>query len=142
MKDYEIPDDPITYESVGEKDVFYLIRSARKGIRYPRFAALTKTFPFSMSEWSAFLHISERTLQRYSKEEKAFDPVSSERIIEITLLYQEGIEVFGNRKKLDAWLDNQNIAFGGAKPKELLDSTLGSQLIRNELVRIEHGILA
>ncbi|MFA5816320.1 MAG: MbcA/ParS/Xre antitoxin family protein [Bacteroidales bacterium] len=142
MKDYEIPDDPIMYESVGEKDVFYLIQAARKGIGYPRFAALAKAFPFSIRDWSGFLHISERTLQRYSKEAKAFDPVSSERIIEITLLYKQAITVFGSKNKLDVWLDIQNVALGGAKPKELLDSTLGLQLVRNELVRIEHGILS
>lgn len=142
MKAYEIPDDPISYDSVEEKDVFYLIHAARKGIGYPRFAALTKSFPFSISDWSGFLHLSERTIQRYQKEEKSFDPVSSEHIIEITLLYKKGIEVFGNRKKIDSWLEYQNIALGGSKPKELLNSTLGLKLIRDELVRIEHGILA
>jgi len=142
MKDYDIPEDPITYESVGEKDVFYLISAARKGIGYARFALMARAFPFSMSEWSVFLHISERTLQRYSKEVKAFDPVSSERIIEITLLYKAGVEVFGSKEKVDSWLGMQNLALGGIKPKELLDSTLGMQLIRNEFIRIEHGILA
>ena len=142
MKDYELPDDAITYDSVSEKDVLYLIHAARKGIGYPWFASMAKAFPFSMSDWSGFLHISERTLQRYAKEMKAFDAVSSERIIEITLLYKEGVEVFGNKKKFDAWLNIQNVALGGARPKELLDSNLGLLLIRNELVKIEHGVLA
>jgi putative toxin-antitoxin system antitoxin component (TIGR02293 family) len=141
MKNYE-SDDSITYQSVSDKDVFYLIRAARKGIGYTRFAALARSFPFSISDWSGFLHLSERTIQRYQKEVKAFDPVSSERIIEITLLYKQAVEVFGSKKKLDIWLDIQNIALGGARPKELFDSTLGIQLIRNELTRIEHGILA
>jgi putative toxin-antitoxin system antitoxin component (TIGR02293 family) len=142
MKDYDIPIDPITYESVGEKDVLYLINAARKGIGYSRFAAMAKAFPFSMSDWSEFLHISGRTLQRYSKEVKVFDQVSSEKIIEITLLYQEGIEVFGSKKKLDFWLGIPNVALGGVMPKELFDSSLGLQLIRNEFVRIAHGILS
>ncbi|MCX6226352.1 MAG: MbcA/ParS/Xre antitoxin family protein [Bacteroidia bacterium] len=142
MKEYSKPDEPITYESVDEKDVLYLIRAVRTGIGYPRFAALAKAFPFSINDWSGFLHLSERTIQRYQKEVKAFDPVSSERIIEITLLYKHAVEVFGSKKKLDVWLDIQNVALGGAKPKELLDSTFGLQLIRNELVRIEHGVLS
>ncbi len=142
MKDYEIPDEAITYESVGDMDVFYLMRVARQGIGYSRFASLTKSFPFSMSDWSEFLHLSERTIQRYAKEEKSFDAVSSERIIEITLLYKDGVDVFGNRKKFDSWLGIQSVALGGTAPKELLDSALGIQLIRNELMRIEQGVLA
>jgi putative toxin-antitoxin system antitoxin component (TIGR02293 family) len=142
MKDYDIPDDAIDFESVGDMDVFYLMRVARKGLGYSRFASLTKSFPFSMSDWSEFLHLSERTIQRYAKEAKAFDPVSSEKIIEITLLYKDGVGVFGNRKKFDSWLSIPAVALGGAAPKELLDSTMGIQLIRNELMRIEHGILA
>lgn len=142
MKTYSKPDEPITYESLDEMDVLYLIRTVRKGIVYPRFAELTKAFPFSVNDWSGFLHLSERTIQRYQKEERSFDPVSSERIIEITLLYKHAVEVFGSKKKLDAWLDIQNAALGGSKPKELLDSTFGLQLIRNELARIEHGVLS
>ena len=142
MKDYEIPDDAITFESVGDMDVFYLMRVARKGLEYSHFASLTKSFPFSMSDWSEFLHLSERTIQRYAKEAKSFDAVSSERIIEITLVCKEGAEVFGNRKKFDSWLTIQSVALAGAAPRELLNSTLGIQLIRNELMRIEHGVLA
>ena len=142
MKNYPVKDTPISYETVNEKDVFYLIKAARNGIGYSRFATLAKAFPFTVSDWSAFLHVSERTLQRYQKEGKAFDPVSSERIIEITLLYKQAIKVFGTRKKLDIWLDEPNLALGGSKPKDLLDSTLGIQLVRNELQRIEYGVLA
>lgn len=142
MKKYAIPDDPISLESIEDLDILYLIGTARNGIGYHRFTSLTKTFPFSLSDWSGFLHISERTIQRYQKQVKAFDPVASERIIEIALLYKHAIGVFGSKNKLDAWLDTQSVAFGGIKPKNLMDSSMGLQLIRNELVRIEHGILA
>ncbi len=142
MENYPVQDAPISYETVNEKDVFYLIQAARHGIGYSRFATLAKSFPFTVSDWSGFLHVSERTLQRYQKEEKTFDPVSSERIIEITLLYKQAVSVFGNRKKLDIWIDEPNLALGGSKPKDLLDSSLGVQLVRNELQRIEYGILS
>ncbi|MDD4646528.1 MAG: MbcA/ParS/Xre antitoxin family protein [Bacteroidales bacterium] len=141
MKSYKIPDGQISYESIEENDALYLIQVARKGIVYPRFVALTKSFPFSINEWSGFLHLSERTMQRYQKEEKSFDPVVSEHILGVILLYKQATTVFGNKKKLDSWLNIPNVALGGVKPKELLDSYMGIQLIRNELIRIEHGIL-
>ena len=40
------------------------------------------------------------------------------------------------------WLDAENIALGGVKPKSLLDSTFGIEIVKDELTRIEHGILA
>ena len=36
----------------------------------------------------------------------------------------------------------ENLALGGAKPKELLDNTFGITLIEEELVKIEYGIFA
>ena len=95
-----------------------------------------------MNEWSGFLHLSERTMQRYQKENKSFDSIYSEKIISIAMLYYYGIDVFGNKENFDKWLETKNIALGGLLPKELFDNTFGLQLIRDELTRIQHGILA
>ncbi len=141
MKSYPSADAAITYDSVNEKDAFYLISLARQGLGYPLFNKLAEAFAFTMHEWAGFLHISERTMQRYQKEGRAFDPVSSERIIEITLFYKQAIEVFGSREKANAWMGTEQVALGGARPKELLDSSMGIRLLQSELVRIAHGIL-
>lgn len=95
-----------------------------------------------MQDWSRFLHLSERTMQRYKKEKKDFDPIYSEKIIEITLVYNRGVEVFGNQGKFDTWLETSNIALGGMTPKSLLDNTFGIQFVKDELIRIEQGVLA
>ena len=58
------------------------------------------------------------------------------------LLFQKGIEVFGNASKFITWIDSKNIALGGIKPKNLLDNAFGINLIKDELIKIEHGILA
>ena len=81
-------------------------------------------------------------MQRYKKERKSFDSNSSEKIIEIALLYKYGIEVFGNKEKFNTWLETKNVALGGIVPKELLDNTFGINLLKDELTRIEYGILA
>ena len=95
-----------------------------------------------MSEWSSFLHISDRTMQRYTKENRTFDPLQSEKIVEIALLYNKGTEVFGEQGKFDTWLEAGNLALGNIKPKSLLDNSFGIGLLKDELVRIEYGILA
>ena len=86
--------------------------------------------------------MSERTMQRYKKEKKTFDPIYSEKILEVMLLYKLGINVFGNKEKFISWIETKNLALGGVKPKELLDNTFGISLLKDELTRIEHGILA
>lgn len=138
----EVNESMISYGAVDDNDLFSLIETIRKGVAYLFFLKLAKNSPFSLEEWSGYLHLSERTLQRYKKNQKPFDPVSSEKILEITMLYKFGIEVFGDKNKLGNWLATSNVALGGRKPKEILDSSFGVQWIKDELTRIEQGILA
>ncbi|WP_114783196.1 type II RES/Xre toxin-antitoxin system antitoxin [Botryobacter ruber] len=135
-------DSSLSYKLIDDRDVFALIKTVREGIKYTVFKSIADRSPFSSEDWSAFLHLSERTFQRYKKEERTFDPIHSEKIIEITLVYNKGIEVFGNPDKFNTWLESKNVALGGVRPKELLDSTFGISLLRDELTRIEHGVLA
>lgn len=62
--------------------------------------------------------------------------------LEIALLYLKGLDVFVDSQKFNTWLESQNIALGGIKPKDLLDNTFGINMIKDELSRIEHGVLA
>jgi uncharacterized protein (DUF2384 family) len=50
--------------------------------------------------------------------------------------------VFGDKERFNVWLNATNIALGNVKPKDLLDNTFGISLLKDELGRIEHGILA
>ncbi len=132
----------ISYSSVDDRDILQLISTIRQGIKYALFISLAEKSPFSLNEWSGFLHISERTMQRYKKEKKSFDPIYSEKILEVTLLYKFGADVFGSNEKFNSWLETKNIMLGGVKPKDLLDNTFGISLVKDELTRIEYGILA
>ena len=132
----------LDYEQVNEADSLYLMQVARQGVNFESFLALIKKISFSMPDWSRFLHITDRTMQRYKKEMKSFDTIQSEKILQITLLYKKGIDVFGDKTKFDTWLISNNIALGNIKPKDLLDNAFGINLLNDELIRIEHGVLA
>ena len=142
MKPIELTPNTFSYNSVDDKDVFSIINTIKKGIKFSVFNSIALNSPFSLIEWSGFLNISERTMQRYKKERKSFDSNSSEKIIEIALLFKYGIEVFGNKDKFNTWLETKNVALGGIVPKELLDNTFGINLLKDELTRIEYGVLA
>ena len=135
-------DSAVSYNTLDDARLISLIDTVRKGISFPVFSSLVSHGPFSIIEWSAFLHLSERTLQRYRKEKKRFDPIHSEKIVEITMLFNLGAEIFGNKTRFDTWLSSDNIALGGQKPKTFLDNTFGIGLLKDELMRIEQGVLA
>ena len=88
------------------------------------------------------MHVSERTMQRYQKEKRSFDSLQSEKFLEIVLLYKKGTEVFGTKEKFNSWIETENLALGKIKPKQLLDNTFGINLLKDELTRIEYGVLA
>ena len=132
----------ITYRTADDSSVLALINTAREGIQYALFNSLLQKSPFTLNEWTKFLHLSERTMQRLKSEKRVFDPVSSEKILELTMLYKLGHEVFGNKEKFSLWLNRNNVALGNKAPKELLDSSFGADLVKDELHRIEHGVLA
>jgi len=131
-----------SYKSVDDKNVLGLIGTVRQGVPYEEFEKIFHDGPFTLQEWANFLQISERTIQRNQKEKKAFQPAQSERIIEIAMLYQYGVEVFGDRENFNTWLNAKSIALGGRVPRELLDTRWGLGMVKDELGRIEQGVLA
>ena len=138
----DIFDPQVAYGSVDDINALSLVEMVRHGIKFATFDGFANKISFSLAEWSGYLHLSERTMQRYRNEKRTFDPLQSEKIIEIALLYNRGIEVFGHTATFESWLETGNIALDGIKPKMLLDNSFGINLIRDELTRIEFGILA
>jgi len=138
----ELNEPAVAYNSLDDGNVFMLINAIKRGINYSFFERLSKNIPFTLREWSSYLHLSERSLNRYKKDRGNFSATASEKILEITMLNKYGIEVFGNQVKFNTWLNTKNIALGGLTPKYLLDSSFGIQIIKNELTRIEYGVLS
>jgi putative toxin-antitoxin system antitoxin component (TIGR02293 family) len=141
-KTLNILDKNISYNSVDDKDILLLIHTVKTGIKFAIFNSIANSSPFTLNEWSNFLHLSERTMQRYKRQKKTFDALHSEKIVEIALLYKLGVDVFGNKEKFNSWLETENLALGKMKPKTLLDNSFGIGLLRDELTRIEYGVLA
>lgn len=135
-----LPD--LSMDNVDDHTILYVIREVRNGIAYSSFTNAVKNVPLTMKEWSDILDLSERTLQRYKKDKRTFDTLQSEKIVQVTLLLRYGRQVFGDEKKFNLWLNTENLSIGNVKPKEMLDSSFGIDLLKDELTRIEYGILA
>lgn len=132
----------IGYSSIDDRGVFSIIDSINRGISFASFENIIKKYSFTLQNWADFLHISNKTLSRYQKESKTFDALQSERILQIEILYSKGEAVFGNRENFTTWLETSNLALGDILPLDLLKTSFGINLLLDELVRIEHGVLA
>ncbi|MCB0669144.1 MAG: antitoxin Xre/MbcA/ParS toxin-binding domain-containing protein [Saprospiraceae bacterium] len=128
--------------AVEDQDVMRLVDIARKGLLYSTFEVLASYLAFTQNEWSHFLNTTVRTLQRYKKDKKPLPQPISERIIQIQMIYQLGLDVFDDQASFDQWLNMKSIALGGRKPKDLLDSSFGIEVVKDELNRIEYGLFA
>jgi len=132
IKKYKIPED----------DSVEMVNMLREGVEFTYLNSISDRIHFTLEDWASYLHLSERTIQRYKKEKKNFDTIYSEKIVQIDLLYKKGAEIFGSEDNFHTWMDTKSIPLGGVKPKELLDTTYGINLVADELGRIEHGIFA
>lgn len=118
-----------------------IIAVIRAGIPYSLFGLIQKQAPYTETNWADFLSISTKTLQRYKKSKSRLKPIHSEKIIEMAEVTRTGVEVFGSMDKFNLWLNTPNYALGEMKPIDLLNGSYGKNLVMEELVRIEHGIL-
>lgn len=132
IKKYKIPED----------DAVEMVSMLRQGVEFTYLNSISDRIHFTLEDWASYLHLSERTIQRYKKEKKNFDTIYSEKIVQIDLLYKKGAEIFGSETNFNTWMDTKSIPLGSVKPKELLDTTYGINLVADELGRIEHGIFA
>ncbi|MFT4566680.1 MAG: hypothetical protein ACI9FN_001641 [Saprospiraceae bacterium] len=69
-----------------------------------------------------------------------FDKATSEHIIQLKTLYEQGIEVFNDLVSFNTWLDQPVEAYEGASSFSLLDTSFGIKLVSDELIRIDYGL--
>lgn len=118
-----------------------LVFAIKSGLPYTIFDLIQHSSPFSLQDWSEFLNISYKSLQRYKTNQTRFKPIYAEKIFELAEVLDAGMDVFGDMEKLKRWLTTENYALGNLQPVELLKSSYGKDLVLAELIRIDHGIL-
>ncbi len=123
-------------------DTFELMLMSREGLSIELFVQIMSSSPYTLKQWSQFLHLTERTIQRYKKEGQKFEALQSERIMEISRLRFYGSKVFGSDRLFDEWMNSKIVSLRNVRPVTLLDSSFGIDMIYDTLGRIEHGILA
>ena len=125
---------------VGATD-FDLLNLARKGVSKKAIVNLAKEISLTIQEVAGIMHISERTLQRYTPA-TLIKTEYTEKAIELAQLYERGTEVFGTIDNFNDWMKTPNYTLNGEVPLNLLDTSIGFDLITQTLGRIEYGIFS
>ena len=107
---------------------------------YRKFEKIMALVPFTQKEWANILHLSERTLQRYSKDNNSFEGIYVDRILQLEQLIQMGLETFVDAEALYRWLHREKKVLGHVINFESLYSTQGIQDIIDEIGRIQYGV--
>jgi putative toxin-antitoxin system antitoxin component (TIGR02293 family) len=107
---------------------------------YRKFAKIADLVPFTQREWAAILHLSEKTLQRYAKDNKNFEGIYVDRILQMQDLVDMGLEAFTNADTFYQWLKKDKPVLGHLLNFESLRTTTGIQLLKDEIGRILQGV--
>ncbi len=113
-----------------------------KDFTYTEFKKIADKAPFTQAEWAIILHLSERTLQRYAKNNGTFAPMNAERALQIAKVLEEGKITFGKVENFYEWLKRNPYMLEGNLSLESLTTADGIQLVLTQLGRIQHGIFA
>ncbi|MBF0352334.1 MAG: DUF2384 domain-containing protein [SAR324 cluster bacterium] len=120
---------------------FDLIEIARMGIPKKSINSLAECLHIPISELIQYLHVSERTLQRYSPD-KLLSSAISDHLLQIAKVYSRSLEVFEDAEDASMWLKQVNISLGNVPPMDLVDTISGIEMVLDELTRIEYGVFA
>jgi len=113
-----------------------------KDFTYNEFKKIADKTPFTQAEWASMLHVSERTLQRYAKNNGNFAPINAERALQIEKVLKEGEFTFGKIENFYNWIKRNPYMLGGNLSFESLTSAHGIERVLTQLHRIQHGLFA
>lgn len=116
-----------------------LLRGVEAGLPYGSLEALTDRFGLNRADVAAALRLPPRTLARRKRERK-LPADESDRLVRLARIAADAARVLGDERKAGSWLRDENIALGGERPIDLLNSDLGARQVEDVLGRIEFGV--
>ena len=123
-------------------ETYHLVEKAHEGVPVSAFFDILEFSGLSKIELTNLLDVSFKTIQRYQKDGKKLNAIHSEQLLKIIALYQKAEEVFGDLASFNRWLRKPAVGLGNRLPLKYLQTPGGTDLIMDELRRIEFGALA
>jgi len=145
MKSKKYKNTDTESQSLAEPDAVYELQKPSKiinDLNFNDFQKISAKVDLTQKEWAEILHLSERTLQRYARDNSSFNSNVVDRLIQIKKVIQRGHEVFGSYERFNLWLRGNPYMLEGQLSIHSLASIEGINNVLTQLGRIEHGILA
>ncbi len=144
IKKYVVPSEE-TKNNINEPMAVYAPLSFKKipttaEFTYKKFQKIADKVPFTQKEWASILNLSERTLQRYAKDNSIFSAIYIDRILHIEQLIQLGLQTFTNSTSFYNWLKKEKEVMGTKLNFESLYTSVGIQETINQVGRILHNV--
>jgi putative toxin-antitoxin system antitoxin component (TIGR02293 family) len=115
---------------------------ARKEFTYHEFKKIADRAPFTQAEWAAMLHVSERTLQRYAKNNGHFAAINAERALQIEKVLKEAKKTFGRTANFYNWLKRGPYMLEGHLSFQSLTTYSGIEKVLTQMERIQQGLFS
>jgi putative toxin-antitoxin system antitoxin component (TIGR02293 family) len=125
--------------TINVHDSFEQIALVKKGLSKTVFTNTMQATGLSLQQMAAILHTTDRTLRRFTHT-TILSTEHSEKLMQLILLYDKGVQVYDNIATFNNWLTTELTAIGGVAPSFYLDTTAGIQLLHSLLGRIQYGI--
>jgi putative toxin-antitoxin system antitoxin component (TIGR02293 family) len=121
---------------------YNLVINARKGMNTKIFYDILVLTGLEKDQLANMFHLSLKTIMRYTQANKNLDITTSEQALKIVALFKKGVDVFGSLAVFRNWLAKPQYGLGRQVPFQLMETSLGIDLITEELMRIEYGATA
>jgi putative toxin-antitoxin system antitoxin component (TIGR02293 family) len=115
-----------------------LIDRIRVGVKKSEWKDFIAEIGATEKEFEYILPTSISSMQK----KMLYDRETSERIYELARLFGLGYVVFDSISEFKQWLMTPSKALGNKQPFDLLDSSLGFEMVENEIIRIQHNVYA
>ena len=122
--------------------VYHSVKKLPAVLDYPyrKFDKIARQIALTQKEWAAILHLSEKTLQRYAKDNKNFEGIYVERILQMQELIELGLKTFTSPEALYRWLKRDKPVLGQLLTFDSLKTSEGIGLVTDEIGRIMYGV--
>lgn len=115
---------------------------AREGFPSTTLSRLSGSLGWTRAALIEQLGIAPRTAARRLTRREALSTTESERVLRLARVLARAIDVFESRDAAKQWLQEASTALGERKPIDLLATDIGTEVVLNELGKIDHGFFA
>lgn len=117
-----------------------LLRESKRQMTMLALKERMQANPMAIVAYAELLDTTAKGLLAMLEQKTPLKPAEAERVLLFDQTMARGLQVFGEQKKFERWLDLRIPALGDQKPVELMKTASGIQQVADELETIAHGV--